>query len=486
MRASGSRPILRAILVSAPLLGGCGGASNPTADASALMSETTAGQHRCVTAGDEHKLFAIEWDATDASTFQARADRDIVFVHYEGCEMRVVDGCSDGSLAGAYGTYRKPVFTSGSSESFTVRTQDELAAKLPLGVVTLGGELKNDRALELSYHVSGTALATRDEIYTSDFAGNPRCADVTHAVVAYNLGAFVLGTQQATKVGASAEVEAFSAEGSHRGEKGTLRTAGDMSACAKVDNHACRIPIRVTLRPVRPGARPHAGGRATPSVLLNGQVPPGLMESMTAVGIEGQAQQKFQMHDGVGCLADLDKADRTDPQGKERRLDLRARCEMRAGRCEEGKAHYAEARRIWYRQNDKAGLANDATITHEVEKVALAECATKQGGGKSVQNAGIDLLQKIMIASVQKDAEACLKHGRALKAQINAKTSDSRADHMAWAGLSKAAMCAAEGGKCAEAKPLYLESVERMSPGMTPAFLESAWEQNVPSCKGKP
>jgi hypothetical protein len=206
---------------------------------------------------------------------------------------------------------------------------------------------------------------------------------------------------------------------------------------------------------------------------------------MTAIGVEAQAQQKYMAHDGAGCLADLERADASDPQGRMRRIELRARCEMRAGKCEEGKGHYREARRAWHRDNNPTGLASDATVEHEVEQLAAAECATKEGGGMSVQNSALGLLQAIMQASMRNDADACVEHGRALAKLVDKGGSDPRADQMGWAGLQRAAECAAAGGRCAEAKPLYLEAVKRMDPGMTDAFARSAWEQNVAACKGK-
>jgi len=430
--------------------------------ADSLIDQTTAGRQRCVTSGDEHRLFVVEWDATDASTFQARAARDAVFVRYQDCGLQVIDGCSDGSIAGRYGTYREPVFTSGAEESFTISTQDELAAKLPLGVVSLGGELSSSQALELSYHVSGTVLATRDEVHRDELGSNPRCGRATHVVVAYNLGAFRLATKEASHLGANANLEGIGASAKHDRQRQALRKAGSIASCKKVDNHECRVPIRLTLRPIRPGAATGVA-HATPVPSAMG-VPPGLAGMMTGVGIEQQAQQKYLAHDGAGCLADLDKADRADPRGRMRRLTLRARCEMRAGRCEEGKGHFREARRAWYREHNPTGLASDATVEHEVSQLAQAECATSGGGGKSVQNSALGLLQKIMLASQRKDAAACVEHGRALQRLVKMGAADGRASHMAWAGLQKAALCAAEGGRCTEAKPLYAAFVRRMDP----------------------
>lgn len=455
---------------------GCAGMA-PTDDATSLIEQTTAGKSRCVSAGDERKLFVVEWDATDASTFQARAARDVVLVRYEDCQLRVIDGCSDGSLAGRYGTYREPVMTSGATESFTVATQDELDAKLPLGALSLGAELSSDRALELSYHVSGTALSTRDEIYRGDIQDNPRCSEATHVVVAYNLGAFVLETKDQKNAAAEAAYGDISVTGRHDQQRNTLKRAGDLSACSKVDNHPCRAPIRLTLRPIREGNAPApttvAPAPGTPVSLAQ------VTQQMNAIAIESQANQKLMRHDGKGCLADLDKADVTDPAGKPRRLELRARCEMRAGMCDQGKAHYREARRAWYRTYDKTGLASDAVIENDVEQMAKRECATAAGGGKSLPNSTIDIVQQIAMADQRGDTDACIAGGRALQKLA----ADAAGNHLVAAGLSRAASCAAKGGKCAAAKPFYITSVRLLSPDLDAATAESAFALNVKECQ---
>src|SRR5690349_2399208 len=94
-------------LVLASLLAACGG-TNQTGKGS-LVDQTAVGQNRCVSSGDEHRLFVVEWDATDSSAFEALAARDVVFVRYEGCSMKIVEGCHDDGIQGAYGSYRKPL-----------------------------------------------------------------------------------------------------------------------------------------------------------------------------------------------------------------------------------------------------------------------------------------------------------------------------------------------------------------------------------------
>ena len=66
---------------------------------------------------------------------------DIVFVRYEGCELRVIDSCRNDSVKGALGAYKTVDWTSGSVEKMDISNEGELYAKLPLGAATLGGRV---------------------------------------------------------------------------------------------------------------------------------------------------------------------------------------------------------------------------------------------------------------------------------------------------------------------------------------------------------
>src|SRR4051794_26809063 len=86
--------------VVTPLLAvaACGGPSLP-AGQSKLADKTFAGQNKC-NPKNADRPFIIEWDATDQSSFQSFAASDVVFVHYEGCELKVLDACRDDSVKG--------------------------------------------------------------------------------------------------------------------------------------------------------------------------------------------------------------------------------------------------------------------------------------------------------------------------------------------------------------------------------------------------
>jgi hypothetical protein len=59
----------------------------------------------------------------------AEASSDVVFVAYEGCNLRVLDGCSDESVKGSLGSYGAVDCTSGSVETIDIANEGELYAK---------------------------------------------------------------------------------------------------------------------------------------------------------------------------------------------------------------------------------------------------------------------------------------------------------------------------------------------------------------------
>lgn len=486
MRSRVNTRVARISLASLLLLplaacGGGGGAqpAKTATDGSAL------GSQKCVTEGDEHRLFVVDWDATDLAGFEARAGRDVVLVKYQGCKVMVLNGCSDDGIAGRYGTYSKPIATSGTIESLAVKSDEELYAKLPLGAATFGAEVSRGRALDLTYFVSGTVNATRDGVYRDDLRSNPRCADATHFVAGYALGAFSLASVDKSQVGAGASVAGVGTGAKSSSEAQALKRGGDIATCTSMDPHACRVPIRITLRPISNGARP-AVESLPPGTPASTAPADQAMAMMDAVKLRFSAEQKLQAGDAEGCLRDLDRAgatsrDTIDPQTNM----VRAKCEMRAGRCDEGKKHYKEAKAAWSRQMDKQGGntgTTDASLAAEADQMATQYCASAANGGVSAGQSLLTALQGVQRAAAAKDGAACVKEGKALAAAISANASDPMAKAAAGA-LRTAAICAGEAGKCADAKPLWAAfSKGFFGPSADAKSIDAGFRENVKPC----
>ncbi len=338
-------PVALAILLGISAAG-CGGSvpalgESRASGQSSLMGETFAGQNACNPASHE-KPFIIEWDATDMSMFEARAATDVVFVRYEGCDLKVLDGCANDSVRGALGAYRPVEWTSGSIEKIDITSEGELYAKLPLGVATLGGRVAAGESFRMEYFVAGVKTATRSAVYQGQLAEIPGCQGATHFVYGYALGAFALASTKRVEGEAGAELHGVGAGGKHLQSSNAEKKGGVLESCraeSAREVKTCQVPIRLMLRNVHEGDQPggSAAAAAPPSRSDRPEV------TMEETKLRESAARKRVAKDGKGCLADLDAADQkfpnsarlsTRPDGM---MNIRAECLMLAGQCDTGK-----------------------------------------------------------------------------------------------------------------------------------------------------
>lgn len=308
-----------------------------------MLDDVAVGKNRCPDAEGEAKPFVVEWDATDLATFEAKASRDLVFVKYAGCEVELLYGCSDNGVPGRYGAYEAPVFTSGTVESFEMRDQDELYAKLPLGAINLSGKVEVGQTLELQYFVSGAVTSTRNYVERALIADNGRCKEATHFVSAYNLGAFRLLAHEHQSGGVEGNVGKAAAGGSSSSESSNLKHGGDLESCETHSQNQCRVPIRIVLQPIDETAQDlDASGAGAPRP---DPEPAADTVSERAAKLLDAAEAKGDAGDGPGCLADLDRADAIDKSDETRgdSLTLRGMCTMLAGDCKKGRELLYEA-----------------------------------------------------------------------------------------------------------------------------------------------
>jgi hypothetical protein len=318
------------------------------------MGTTVAGQSSSTAcnAKAHDRPFIIEWDATDASSFEARASNDVVFVRYEGCTLQVIDTCSSDSVRGALGSYLPVDWTSGSVEKVDIANEAELYAKLPLGAGSLGGRVKAGEKFHMEYFVSGTRHASRPYVYKGDIEKIPGCRGVTHAVYAFNLGAFALGSLSKIHGEVGGTVWGIGAGGASRSESSAEKRGGVLESCrgeTAKESATCQAPIRLTLREIQDGDNPDqiaAAAPETPNALnLAGKLQANNDRERSAGEHASAAQSKLTAGDGAGCLTELDLHDRLDPRPiglstnvKSYTASMRAQCLMRSGKCDAGKA----------------------------------------------------------------------------------------------------------------------------------------------------
>ncbi len=391
------------------ILVACGGgripAVGPDRDSgqSGLMDKTFAGGNKCNPKNHE-RPFVIEWDATDMSQFEALTSSDIVFVKYQGCDLKVVDTCKNDSVKGQLGSYRAVDWTSGSVEKIDITNEGELYAKLPLGVATLGARVSAGEAFRMEYFVSGTRSATRPAQYKADLDKIPGCKGVTHFVYAFNLGAFALGSNKNVKGEANATFWGMGAGGSSKYASAAEKKGGLLASCrgeSAKEIQTCQTPIRLTLRELEDSENPDAKAAIAPETPdaknLAGKVDAERKLEGKAKELMASATEKYNARDGKGCLSSLDAYDRlasgtdlsTNP--KTYFAITRAQCLMAAGQCDPGKLLL----RKWA-EGQRANFASPEQVDNYVSAIAARNC---QGASMSPRDQVLKAKQELMQSS---------------------------------------------------------------------------------------
>ena len=180
------RRVLVECIAAAVLLPGCGSlmpGSDPNTPKPSLAPADPTPLARCKVAASAGSPLVTEWPASEKAHLQSMAAIQTVAVQYSGCELQIVDGCK---LSGKY--VWQP--TTLASDTVEITNADELFAKLPLGAVTLEGELERTGRLAVRTTVAGQLRL--DGMNETNIPRNGACASVTHVVTGISVGAFKL------------------------------------------------------------------------------------------------------------------------------------------------------------------------------------------------------------------------------------------------------------------------------------------------------
>ena len=203
-------------------------------------------------AGSQDRPLIVEWDAASRNDLDALLKQQgMVVVRYSGCELEMLRDCT---APGAY----KYLAATRQDENITMRDEDELWAKLPLGAAALEGTMQKGGQLRIDMSVVGKFVGDQPILDVSRFRGRG-CEGATHVVVGLTSGAFEMVSGADAAVSASAVV----AGGTSRSSNETLRRAGNRASCdaaTRTDEHppeGCGALLRLELEPVHcpPGAR---------------------------------------------------------------------------------------------------------------------------------------------------------------------------------------------------------------------------------------
>jgi hypothetical protein len=214
------------------------------ASSAASVPEYQTGQAKCRIAASHESPLVTEWPASEKANLEARLREGTVVVSYSGCDLRLLSQCR---MPGTYGWRR----TTTSTDVVEIRNADDLYAKLPLGAVSLEGELERAGRLAVQTTVAGQLQLTSFD--TGNTKHDPACAGATHVVGALSIGAFKLHSGGSVKAHAGAEVRAIGTfGGSSEGEESLVRQAGVPARCEEssetAPHYECSSPIQVFLR----------------------------------------------------------------------------------------------------------------------------------------------------------------------------------------------------------------------------------------------
>jgi hypothetical protein len=426
------------------------------------MDRTVAGQNRC-NPKTQDRPFIVEWDATDLSQFESVTSNDIVFVRYEGCELRVIDSCRNDSVKGSLGAYKTVDWTSGSVEKMDISNEGELYAKLPLGAATLGGRVAAGEEFHMEYFVSGVRTATRPVVYRADVESVAGCKGATHFVYAYNLGAFALGSKKNLKAEANATVWGFGGGGSSTQASAAEKRAGLLESCrgeSAKEIQTCKAPIRLTLREIDPGNNPDAKAAVAPetpdALNLAGKVDAKMKRSDKAQAHADAARVKSVARDGKACVSELDAADRLDPRPfivstnpGSYWSNLRAMCLMMSGQCPAGRQLMRR-----YMEKNMSGTMGPEAIDVQVDANAGMYC---QGAHLSPRDELLQASQALSVGTqTKKEPAYCTQSYERVKKAAAAAQPTGPDDTMVVSAKGadhelSAAHCLSRAGDCAGA-----------------------------------
>ena len=232
-------------LASAALLAaGCGGSSGSSGLRASAPEDPTP-LTKCKIAASADDPLVTEWPASEKARLESLLGAQAVAVQYSGCELRIVEGCN---LPGKYAWQRTTLAT----DTVEIGNEDELYAKLPLGAVSLEGELARSGRIAVRTTIGGQQRL--ETLPTVPATG--ACGEVTHVVRAVSVGAFSLLAGGSVSAGGGVGTPLGGGSARTASRELVLREAGDPAQCGEVEGETgppggCASPIQLFLAPVR-------------------------------------------------------------------------------------------------------------------------------------------------------------------------------------------------------------------------------------------
>jgi hypothetical protein len=207
----------KGLLLGTCLLAACG---SPSAAINKPADYSPTGQTKCKVLKSSERPLIVEWPASDRSDLETLLGRGLVPIRYTGCEVELLRNCSATGRYAYQGTTRE-------TERETMRSADELYAKMPIGAVKFESMIERGSQLTVAMTVVGKYLADRTAVGEGDLQGEG-CARATHVITGLTAGAFEFFSESGASVGGNVMGVVG---GKSSDQRELLRQAGDPKAC---------------------------------------------------------------------------------------------------------------------------------------------------------------------------------------------------------------------------------------------------------------
>jgi formylglycine-generating enzyme required for sulfatase activity len=223
------RAVVLALFVS-----GCGG-GNTAAQINVVPDLQMKGQAKCSVTGSQDRPLIVEWPSADRGQLETHArNRGVVVVHYSGCEMRILDGCTAPVTYGYSPITRK-------RDHVTMRDTDDLYANVPAGAAKLEAKLARAGQLDVDMMLVGRWDAERSAVRRDELQG--ACDGATHVVSALTVGAFTFTAGADAVVAGGVTTLGARGGADSTSKRETLNADGDENACGRSSDYDRRPPM---------------------------------------------------------------------------------------------------------------------------------------------------------------------------------------------------------------------------------------------------
>jgi hypothetical protein len=226
-------PLVALVGSLAPLSSGCG--ALPAAANALGPDHTKRAPATCAAHAGQTRMLVVDWDSVDRADVEARAQKGMVVVRYEGCRLEVLKRCKvkgDRRYGYAGLTPKK--------DDVSMRDSAEVYANVPLSAAKLDAKLEHAGSLDVNMTIVGQLDAdrgaTRDEL-------EGECDDATHLVTGITVGAFEFSASNAGSGEAGVSIMGAGAGTKAAERHEVLAKDGDDGECQKATASDTKPPF---------------------------------------------------------------------------------------------------------------------------------------------------------------------------------------------------------------------------------------------------